>query len=134
MSQLQTLEKDGSPSQGTFNTLCVETSGMNSTLNVKDRHLLKRKKSELGEISLIKLAIVSAVEDLQDVKCLSKTIEEFSDLTPNHVDIMSTVASHTDIRGRRCAVCETYPREETIINRILLEVKRIRNIMLLVED
>ena len=86
------------------------------------------------DVSLMKLAIVSAVEELQDVGCRSKNIEEFFDLTPNHVDIMSTVASHKDDRGRRCAVCQTHPQEEVIINRILLELQRIRNMMLLAED
>ena len=83
---------------------------------------------------MIKLAIVSAVEELQKSVCRSRDTEEFSDLTPNHVDVLRTVASHKDARGRRYAVCVTHPREEKIIKRILLELRRIRNMMLLAND
>ena len=105
-----------------------QSSPLKQQIWMKDAHAVSE------DIPLIKLAIVSAVEELQERGCNSKNIEEFSHLTPNHVNILNTVASHRDIRGRRCAVCETHPQEEKIINRILLELQRIRNMMLLVNE
>ena len=84
----------------------------------------------------IRLAMVSAVEELQSGGLFKskESRKEFADLTVEDVESFNTVVNHRDNLERRGAVCETFPKEGVVLKRTLLELERVRNMMMTGED